>query len=359
MIRVLIVDDSAIVRDVLTKGLSASGDIEVVATAPDPYIARNKILSEKPDVVTLDIEMPRMDGLSFLKVLMTYYPLPILIVSSVSTQDKQAALEALRCGAFDVVNKPDGNLSVQGVIDEIILKIRAAYENRTHFLSRQLSAQALLAQKKLSPAAVRPVPDKPSVSLARVVTTDACIAIGASTGGTIALEYLLPSLPANLPPIVVVQHMPRSFTAQFAERLNGISKLTIKEAGDGEILQRGHVYIAPGGLHLEVTREGSSVYTRLRDGEKVQFQKPSVDVLFQSMSVTFGRNSLGVLLTGMGKDGAEGLLQMKKSGAQALIQNEESSIVWGMPRAAFEIGAYTAIADLVEIPKLIQSYSNG
>ena len=355
MIRVLIVDDSAIVRDVLSRGLSACPDIEVIGTAPDPFIARNKILSEKPDVVTLDIEMPRMDGLTFLKILMQYHPLPILIVSSVSTNDKQAALEALGEGAFDIINKPDGNLSVQGVLDEIIEKIRAAYDNRDRFRTRQLAIRAL------SPTARTGQRDKPAAAdsgmLARVLTTDSCIAIGSSTGGTIALEYVLPNLPANLPPVLIVQHMPRSFTGQFAIRIDSLCALRVKEAEDGEILQRGHVYIAPGGRHMEVSREGSSVYVRLRDGEKVQFQKPSVDVLFNSMAETFGRNALGVLLTGMGRDGAQGLLAMKNQGAQALIQDEDSCVVWGMPRAAYEIGAYTAVAGLNDIPRLIADYS--
>lgn len=348
MIRVLVVDDSAIVRDVLSQGLGSCEDIEVVGTAPDPYIARNKILSENPDVVTLDIEMPRMDGLSFLKIIMTYKPLPVIIISSVSTNDRGAALEALSLGAFDVVNKPSGNLSVQGVLDEVVEKVRAAYEHRDRFRQRQLAVKAMSKTP-------RPHVDK-MVALAKIRTSDSCIAIGSSTGGTIALEYILPRLPANLPPVVIVQHMPSSFTGQFAQRLDGLSTIRISEAQDGELLQQGNVYIAPGGMHMEVERQGTSVYIALKDGAKVQFQKPSVDVLFHSMAQTFGKNCLGILLTGMGRDGADGMLAMKRQGAETLVQNEESSVVWGMPRAAFEIGAHTAVVDLAEVPSKISAY---
>lgn len=361
MIRVLVVDDSAIVRDLLSRGLAKDPDIEVIGTAPDPFIARNKILSEKPDVVTLDIEMPRMDGLTFLKVLMNYHPLPVIIVSSVSTQDKGAALEALSSGAFDVVNKPDGNMSVEGVIDDIIQRIKSAWENRGSFRSRQLAAQALTDRNPgIRPPEARkedPVTTSRSPqSLAQVRTTDSVIALGASTGGTIALEYVLPALPANLSPVVLVQHMPRNFTAQFAQRLDGLSKCRVCEARDGDILQRGTVYIAPGGMHMEVERKGSSVYARLADGPKVQYQKPSVDMLFWSVARTFGKNALGVLLTGMGRDGAQGLQEMKNQGATAIIQDEESSVVWGMPRAAWEIGAWTHMLPLDRIPESIAQF---
>jgi len=364
VIRVLIVDDSAIVRDVLSTGLAANPDIEVIGTAANPFIARNKILADNPDVITLDIEMPGMDGLSFLKIIMHYRPLPVIIISSVAGMDKNAALEALSLGAFDVINKPDGNLSVQGLLEEISGKIRLAYEHRDNFRSRQLAIKAMSSTmpdargKNLQPGekSTGKQVTKESV-LSNVRTSDNCIAIGASTGGTLALEYILPRLPANLPPILIVQHMPRNFTAQFASRLDGLSKLKICEASDKVLLQRGNVYVAPGGQHLEVIREGSSVYTRLAEGPKVQYQKPSADVLFASIAMTFGRNALGLLLTGMGRDGAEGLLQMKKKGARTIIQNEESCVVWGMPRAARELDAQTEEADLSIIPAMIAEYA--
>lgn len=341
-IRVLIVDDSAIVRDVLSESLAQFGDIEVVGVAPDPFIARDKIVQLKPDVITLDIEMPRMDGLTFLERLMAFFPLPVIIVSSVTTSDKQAAMKALEIGAFDVVNKPGGAISVGDIVQEIVFKVRQAYEVRHSFIKRRIDFQQKFVTVK--------APPPPSGRLLRSIkTTDKILCIGSSTGGTVALEYLFQRLPAHLPPILIVQHMPPNFTRQFAQRLDSLSPLDIKEAEDGEPLAGGTVYIAPGGLHLTLDRRGASLYTRLTATERVQFQRPSADVLFQSASEVAGRNVVAALLTGMGKDGADGLLSLHRAGAHTIAQDEASSVVWGMPRAAIEIGAATEVLSLDRI----------
>ena len=332
-IKLLIVDDSAIVRDVLSESLGKYPDIEVVGVAPDPFIARDKIVQLKPDVITLDIEMPRMDGITFLERLMTFYPIPVIIVSSVTTSDKQAAIKALEIGAFDVVNKPGGSISVGDIIDEIAYKVRQAYEVRFSYVKRRLDFQ-----NKFSNVGAPPRFESKG-HLQSVKTSERIVCIGSSTGGTVALEYLFQRLPSNLPPILIVQHMPPNFTKQFAQRLNGLSPLEIKEAEHGEIVSAGTVYVAPGGLHLTLERRGATLYTKLTTGERVQFQRPSADVLFQSAAAVAGRNVVAVLLTGMGRDGAEGLLSLFKAGALTIAQDEASSVVWGMPKAAIDLGA--------------------
>jgi two-component system chemotaxis response regulator CheB len=343
-IRVLIVDDSAIVRDVLSEGLARLEDIDVVGVAQDPFIARDKILRLKPDVITLDIEMPRMDGLTFLERLMTYYPIPVIIVSSVTTSDRQAGMKALEIGAFDVVNKPGGAISVGDIIEEIAYKIRQAYEVRDSYVARRTDFAKRFGPKR------RVVPGVAKQSILRSLkTTERVLCIGSSTGGTVALEYLFHSFPASLPPLVIVQHMPPNFTKQFAERLNGLSAMTVKEAEDGEILSDGTAYIAPGGFHLIVERRGASLYTRLTVTERVHFQRPAVDVLFSSVAEVAGRNAVASLLTGMGKDGADGLLALRKAGARTIAQDENSSVVWGMPKAAIDLDAAQEILALEKI----------
>ncbi len=350
-IKVLIVDDSAIVRGVLTEQLSVQEDIEVVGTAPDPFIARDKILRLKPDVITLDIEMPKMDGLTFLNKLMTYYPLPVIIVSSVTTRDSMASIKALEIGAFDVVNKPGGATSVSSVIDDVLDKIRRAYKVKDIYVKRGAEIQRVLeAQDK-------PVYDEQLLS--KIATTDKFIAIGASTGGTVALEYIFKHLPASLPPILVVQHMPPVFTRQFAGRLNELSELNIREASDGDLVVPGNAYIAPGGLHMTVQRKGNLLFTRLIDTERVHFQKPSVDVLFESLAKEVGQNCAAFLLTGMGKDGADGLLKLKEAGAYTVAQDEHSSVVWGMPKTAIDMDAHREIAALEKIPRRIVELAGG
>ncbi len=343
-IRVLIVDDSAIVRDVLSERLSRYPDIEIIGVAPDPFIARDKIVLQKPDVITLDIEMPRLDGLSFLERLMAYYPMPVIVVSSVTAADPGAAIRALELGAFDVVNKPGGSLSVADVVDEIAYKIRQAHEIRDSYVLRRAEFERNYGGKRRAPAA------PPSKGLSELRTTEKLVCIGASTGGTLALEYILQRMPLNMPPVLIVQHMPPAFTRQFAERLDGLSELSVKEAEDGEMIAEGTAYIAPGGFHLELERRGASLYARLSSSERVNFQRPSADVLFISAAEHAGRNAIAALLTGMGKDGAEGLKRLRESGAWTIAQDEKSSVVWGMPKAAIAMGAASEVLSLDEIP---------
>lgn len=379
-IKVLVVDDSAIVRDVLSSAIEAQRDMELVGTAPDPFIARDKIVRLNPDVITLDIEMPRMDGLTFLEKLMQYFPLPVIIVSSITTKDPQAAIKALELGAFDVVNKPGGSITVEEVKEDVLRKIRLAHEAKDTFLAKwkEQATEAAKARERgvvsrggfsgispLTPGGKARgdardtglAKDRASL-LTQVRTTEKLIAIGASTGGTVALEALFRSLPRHLPPIVVTQHMPMHFTRQFAQRLNELSELTVKEGEEGELVQIGTVYLAPGGYHMEVTRRGASLFIHLHQGERVQFQRPAVDVLFHSVARAAGKNALGILLTGMGKDGAEGLLAMKQSGALTIAQDERTSIVWGMPRAAVELGAAEKVLPLERIPEAILNFSS-
>ena len=379
-IKVLVVDDSAIVRDVLSSAVEAQRDMELVGTAPDPFIARDKIVRLNPDVITLDIEMPRMDGLTFLEKLMQYFPLPVIIVSSITTKDPQAAIKALELGAFDVVNKPGGSITVEEVKEDVLRKIRLAYEAKDAFLSKWKEQVTEAAKDKERgsirggrfpgistriPGAKAPagaqdagLPKVQASLLTQVRTTEKLIAIGASTGGTVALEALFRGLPRHLPPIVVTQHMPMHFTRQFAQRLNELSELTVKEGEEGELVQIGNVYLAPGGYHMEVTRRGASLFIHLHQGERVQFQRPAVDVLFHSVARAAGKNALGILLTGMGKDGAEGLLAMKQSGALTIAQDERTSIVWGMPRVAVELGAAEKVLPLERIPEAILDFSS-
>ena len=348
MIKVLIIDDSAIVRQTLEDNLNKLPDITVVGTAPDPYVGRDKIVRLQPDIVTLDIEMPRMDGLTFLKKLMTYYPIPVIIVSSITAKDLQSAIKAMDSGAFDVVNKPGGSISVADVVDDIAFKIRQAYKVRDTYVSR----------RKIVTLGLKPPPlNFNKQTLSDVKTTGSFIAIGSSTGGTLALEYLFTYLPAYLPPVLVVQHMPVNYTYQFANRLDSISRLNVKEAEDGEKAEQGTVYIAKGGIHLTTERRGAALYIRHENSDRVCFQKPSVDVLFNSIADTAGSNVLGILLTGMGNDGADGLLKLRNTGAMTIAQDEESSVVWGMPQAAVKKDAAVSVLGLNDIPQAIIQFA--
>jgi two-component system chemotaxis response regulator CheB len=347
-IKVLIIDDSAIVRQTLAGKLGEYEDIEIVGTATDPYVGRDKIVQLKPDVITLDIEMPRMDGLTFLEKLMTYYPIPVVIVSSVTARDPQSALKALEIGAFDVVNKPGGSITVQEVVEDIAYKIRQAYKVRDSYLSRRkITGIALTA----------PVVRGGAENLAAVKTTDAVVTIGSSTGGTVALEYIFSYLPPFLPPILIVQHMPENYTFQFAARLNSISRLAVKESEDGEPVRMGTAYVARGNRHLTVIRRGAALYIKHLESDKVCYQRPAADVLFKSLAETTGANTLGLLLTGMGSDGAEGLLRLKENGAETIAQDEASSVVWGMPQAAIKLGAAGRILGLSDMPQAIVDFS--
>lgn len=322
MIRVLVVDDSAVVRKVLTEELSRFPDIEVVGAAIDPYQARDKIVALEPDVLTLDIEMPRMDGISFLAKLMKHHPIPTVIVSSLTTESNEMAVKALRLGAVEVVPKPGSQFSVPEVATRLVRAVRAAAKARVRPASKVDSGSARIAV----------VPDS-------LDTTRKVLAIGASTGGTQAIERVLNGFPANAPGTVIVQHMPGGFTESFAERLDSLCAVAVREARTGDIIVPGLALIAPGGQHLLVERSGAQYRAVVRDGPPVNRHKPSVDVLFRSLARSARQNCSAAILTGMGADGAKGLLELRQSGAFTVAQDEESSVVFGMPAAAIKMDA--------------------
>jgi len=331
-IKVLIVDDSAVVRKIFSEQLSRQKGIVVIGTAPDPYVARDKIVRLKPDVITLDIEMPRMDGITFLKKLMQYYPLPVIIVSSLTTKGSKIALEALSLGALEVIAKPGEAYSVGDMSVQLAEKIRAVYEAKIISPSTQEN---------------QPLPSMGSRALAS--TTNKIIAIGASTGGTEAIKNVLTRLPYNTPGIVVVQHMPAQFTSSFAMRLNELCQMNVKEAENGDTVMNGQVLIAPGNYHMIFKRSGSRYYVEVKTGPLVHYQRPAVDVLFKSVARFAGANALGIILTGMGKDGAQGMVEMKKAGAINIAQDEKSSVVFGMPKEAINLGGVDYIQDIKSI----------
>ena len=341
-INVLIIDDSAVVRDLLEKQLSQDPRIKVVATAPDPYIAREKIARLKVDVITLDVEMPRMDGLTFLKYLMKYYPIPVIMVSSLTDKSNKASLEAMELGAVDIVPKPGGSYSVGDIIDVLIEKIVMA--SRIDFSKL----------KEISEERKAVVVEKKSGFLTRIETTNKLIAIGASTGGTIAMEKLFVDFTPDFPPVVAVIHMPEKFTKTFADRLNQICQVRVKEGENNERLENGVIYIAPGNYHMTVKAVGKDFIIKTNQGPRIQLQRPSVDVLFDSVAKNAGKNSLGVILTGMGRDGAEGLLKMREEGSTNIAQDEESSIVFGMPKEAIDLGAAHYILHLNRMTQKIR-----
>ena len=335
-IKVLVVDDSAVVRKVFREELSRERDIEVVGTAPDPYVARDKIVKLKPDVVTLDIEMPRMDGLTFLKKLMRHYPLPVIIVSSLTAKGGKLAMDALSLGALEVMSKPSTAYSVGEMGVQLIDKIRAVARVKVRPKGEGSSSSSENIQITKTPKALSK-------------TTNKIIAIGASTGGTEALKTVLTGMPPNAPGILVVQHMPANFTTSFAERLNELSTMTIKEARDGDSLVHGVALLAPGNYHMLLKRSGARYYVQIKKGPLVHHQRPAVDVLFHSVAAYAGGNAVGVILTGMGSDGALGLLKMKEAGARTMAQDEKSCIVFGMPKEAIKLGAAEKVVPLENI----------
>ena len=337
-LKVLIVDDSAIVRKIFTEILSRESDLEVVGTAPDPFVARDLIVHTQPEVITLDLEMPRMDGLTFLKKIMHYHPLPVIIVSSLTPRGSKMALQALELGAVEVLAKPGSAFSVGDLGVELAEKIRVAA--RVRFDSRK-------AQETASPA--------PPVKLAPLPqTTDKIIAIGASTGGTEAIKQILTRLPQNTPGLIIVQHMPPKFTSAFAERLNQLCALEVKEAQDGDTVVTGRALVAPGNYHMLLKRSGARYHAQVKNGPPVHHQRPSVDVLFNSVALSAGANVIGVIMTGMGADGAEGLLAMKERGAYTIAQDEASCVVFGMPKEAIKRGAPHKVLPLTRIPDEIR-----
>ena len=339
-VKVLIVDDSAIVRKILSQRLNQHRGIEVVGTAPDPYIARDKIIALKPDVLTLDVEMPRMDGVTFLRKLMKHHPMPVIILSSLTPQGGKMAMEALAAGAIEVMSKPGPAYTVgdacKALVDKIKVASRARIDKRTTVERQSVS---------------------PPKRLHMVETTNKIFAVGASTGGVQALTHLLTALPANAPGTLVVQHMPAQFTTSFAERLNGECAVNVREAQDRDHLIPGRVLVAPGGLHMLLQRSGANYYVTVKDGPSVCQQKPSVEVLFNSVAKYAGANAVGVILTGMGSDGAKGLLNMRQGGAHTIAQDEASSVVFGMPKEAIELGAAEKVVSLADMAKAMINFA--
>ncbi|MCE9663983.1 chemotaxis response regulator protein-glutamate methylesterase [Halomonas sp. M5N1S17] len=337
-IKVLCVDDSALIRDLLSEIINSQPDMEVVAVAPDPLVARDLIKRHNPDVLTLDVEMPRMDGLDFLERLMRLRPMPVLMVSSLTQAGSEVTLRALELGAVDFVAKPALGIR-NGMMDyanDIAEKIRAAAKSRPR-------------QARRPETTARPTLKAPLVS------SEKLIIIGASTGGTEAIRAVLEPLPANSPAILITQHMPGGFTRSFAERLDRLCQISVKEATDGERVLPGHAYIAPGDSHLKLARSGANYVARLDDGPPVNRHRPSVDVLFHSASSQAGRNAIGVILTGMGKDGAAGLLEMRQAGSATLAQDEASCVVFGMPREAIALGGASEVLGLDDIPERLMA----
>ncbi len=345
--RVLIIDDSAVIRRLLTEILNEAGDIEVVGTAQDPIFAMEKITNLRPDVITLDVEMPRMDGLTFMKELMATDPIPVVMVSALTGKGCETTLKALELGAVDYVTKPaiDVSSGIAALSDELNRKVRIA--SKAH-----VRARGMVPTQHL-------IPDRSGKSVfdpGKISTTDKIIAIGASTGGTQAVTEMITMMPESAPGIVIVQHMPPVFTRSFAERLDYLSRLDVKEAVTGDRVLRGTVLVAPGNRHMEIRRKGAMYYVEITDGPMVNFVRPSVDVLFRSVAKFAGKNAIGVILTGMGEDGARGMLEMKSAGAFTLAQDEKSSIVFGMPKKAIEIGATDRVVALKEMAGVILGY---
>ncbi|MCP3950745.1 MAG: chemotaxis response regulator protein-glutamate methylesterase [Desulfobacterales bacterium] len=333
MINVLIVDDSAVVRKVMTEELSRYDDINIIGTAVDPFVARDKIVKLKPDVITLDMEMPRMDGLSFLAKLMKHFPMPVVVLSSLTPRNSEIALKALDLGAIEVLCKPGEAYSTQDVHRDLARAIRAAAsarmdrsEIKKNTAGRKVNYANLLSQ-----------------------TTHKVVAIGASTGGTKAIEAVLREMPGTLPGTVIVQHMPENFTRSFADRLNEVCEMEVREARDGDRVVPGVALIAPGNHHMVLKRSGAQYLVRLKDGPRVHYQRPAVDVLFQTVAKVAGKNAVGAILTGMGADGAKGLLAMRQSGAKTIAQDEATSIVFGMPKEAIKLGAADQVLPLYDV----------
>ncbi|MDD5298017.1 MAG: chemotaxis response regulator protein-glutamate methylesterase [Rhodocyclaceae bacterium] len=349
-IKVLVVDDSALMRALLTEIIGSEPDLKVVGSAPDPLVAREMIKTLNPDVLTLDVEMPRMDGLDFLRRLMRLRPMPVIMISSLTERGSQATLQALEIGAVDFVPKPRVDLGggLAAYAEEICEKIRAAYGARLRLPSPQTGEASSASGGTVPRPALRPIATSAAIGGSRL-PVDRPIFIGASTGGTEAIRDVLMGLPEDCPPILMVQHMPEAFTPSFAKRLDSSCAMQVKEAEDGEKAKPGVAYLAPGHSHLSVKKTAAGLVCQLAQSEPVNRHRPSVDVLFQSAAEELGRRALGVILTGMGKDGAKGMLAMRQAGAWTIGQDQASCVVYGMPREAAVIGAVEEVAALQDI----------
>ncbi len=339
-VKVFIVDDSALVRKVLSTQLQKADGIDVIGTAADPYEARDKIVVNKPDVMILDIEMPKMDGLTFLSKLMKSFPIPVIIVSSLSKQGSDVAIRALELGAAGVMAKPSGSFTVVDMIDDLVDKIKEASMISASTLKRRAEEKKDVAKIQVASNSV-------------FKTTDKIIAIGSSTGGTEAVKDVLRALPREMPPIIITQHMPPNFTKSWAERMNSLSLIEVREATHGEEVTAGKALVAPGGYHMVLRRNGARYYVELNEDPQVHHQRPAADVMFESVAKYAGRNAIGVIMTGMGRDGATGLKQMKDAGAYTIAQDEKSCVVFGMPKVAIEEGAVMEIAPLDKIAEAL------
>ena len=352
-IKVLIVDDSALIRQMMQEMLSKDPLIEVVGVAQDPYVARDKIKQLNPDVLTLDVEMPRMDGLTFLRNLMRLRPLPVVMVSSLTEKGAEVTLQALELGAIDFVTKPKVDVAsgLQEYQEDIISKVKMAAASADRVVSYQAKAALDVAPKYSADAVLDKAPAR------HYKTTDKIIAIGASTGGTEAIKDVLTQLPPDMPGIVITQHIPEAFSRPFANRLNNICALNVSEAEDGQQVLPGHAYVAPGSAHLMVVRDGAKYRCKLNDGPPVNRHRPSVDVLFRSLAQNAGPNALGVILTGMGDDGARGMLEMHEAGASTVAQDENTSVVWGMPGEAVKLGGVDYVMPLGDVSGRLLSWA--
>ncbi|MCG8427678.1 MAG: chemotaxis response regulator protein-glutamate methylesterase [Chromatiales bacterium] len=353
MTKVLIVDDSALVRQLLSEILNAAPGITVAGTASDPYVAREKIKQLNPDVLTLDVEMPRMDGVTFLSNLMRLRPMPVVMISSLTEQGADITLQALELGAVDFVPKPklDVSSGLKEYAEEIVEKVRFAATARVQAIRRKRTTpvQLTVKEKHTADAVIK------SGGRQHFRTTDRIIGIGASTGGTEAIKEVIGALPPDMPGIVISQHIPEAFSKPFAARVDRQSQLTVMEAQDGQQVLPGHVYIAPGNRHLVVERDGARYICRLNDGPLVNRHKPSVDVMFRSLAMNAGPNAIAIMLTGMGDDGAAGMGEMKEAGASTVAQDEKTSVVWGMPGEAVKRGFAEQILPLGKIADHLQN----
>ncbi|MDW7645338.1 MAG: chemotaxis response regulator protein-glutamate methylesterase [Desulfuromonadales bacterium] len=339
-IRVLIVDDSALVRQTLADLLASDPQIEVMATAADPFIASDRLKEEIPDVITLDVEMPRMDGITFLQKIMSQHPIPVVICSSLTGQGTETALKALEYGAVEIIEKP--RLGTRQFLEESRLRICDTVKAAASAQPHRLSERTIKAAPKLTADAVLQKP----ASGAMLQTTEKVVAVGASTGGTEALRVFLQALPMDSPGVVVVQHMPENFTANFAKRLDSLCAVSVAEAKDGDSVLRGHVLIAPGNHHMLLKRSGARYYVQIKDGPLVSRHRPSVDVLFRSAARYAGKNAVGVIMTGMGDDGARGMLELKEAGAVTFAQDQATCVVFGMPQEAIRKGGVDRVLPL-------------